>query len=579
MHIPRSRSRRLLGLVVVVGMSVWIAETRADDPLAAATAALDAGDPRRAVGLLEDALVQPSIDRKRAVDLLRRAYEAAADRSRRDGRIDEAEEFLENRRILDRAPESPPASTAAPESPRPQAVERPAPIPAPDPLPPRDEAVKPATNPAPPETGAAVEPPSDPRTAPAAEPRPEPGPDAPSVAKADALFIAKDYIAAGTIYAALAKVDKLPANRREHWGYCRASVVASRISAKPASEAEWREIHEEIERIRRLSPTSWVAGYLRNLAEERSRRPAADFVAPAQPRGAQPPSDQFAIEQPLPPVAALPAAPRRPPAKPVALPGSDLPGGEPPAPTATGSWRILESTNFRIYHEDDALARQVAEAAERARSTYAQRWGGSPPARWNPACDIYLFPTADAFAAATKQTPDSPGFSTIGMNQGKVVQRLVNLRVDHPGIVDVVLPHEITHVVLADFFLEQQVPRWADEGIAVLSEPAAEVEKRLHDLDQPLQSGRLFKLADLMKMDYPEGPDWPLYYAQSVSVTRHLVEKGGPARFIDFLQGVQRRGLERELKRVYGVTSIEALQAEWLAAARERAKSSARSSD
>jgi hypothetical protein len=37
------------------------------------------------------------------------------------------------------------------------------------------------------------------------------------------------------------------------------------------------------------------------------------------------------------------------------------------------------------------------------------------------------------------------------------------------------LPHEITHVVLADRFNTKPMPRWADEGMAVLTEP---VEKK-----------------------------------------------------------------------------------------------------
>ena len=64
----------------------------------------------------------------------------------------------------------------------------------------------------------------------------------------------------------------------------------------------------------------------------------------------------------------------------------------------------------------------------------------------------------------------------MGMNAGKIISRRVNLRTDHPTLVQAVLPHEITHVILADFFTEQQIPRWADEGLAVLAEPLDEQE-------------------------------------------------------------------------------------------------------
>ena len=139
----------------------------------------------------------------------------------------------------------------------------------------------------------------------------------------------------------------------------------------------------------------------------------------------------------------------------------------------------------------------------------------------------------------TGQPEESPGFSTMGMNGGRIIARRVNLRVDHPNLLRAILPHEITHVVLADLFPHQQIPRWADEGMAVLAEPANEQHLRAADLNDPLSTGRLYKLEQLMSMDYPEGQYWGLYYAQSVSLTRFLVEQGTPAQFVQFVQRAQ----------------------------------------
>ena len=57
----------------------------------------------------------------------------------------------------------------------------------------------------------------------------------------------------------------------------------------------------------------------------------------------------------------------------------------------------------------------------------------------------------------TGQPEDSPGFSTMGLNAGKVVARRVNLRADHPNLVPAIVPHEVTHVVLADLWLPANV--------------------------------------------------------------------------------------------------------------------------
>ena len=106
------------------------------------------------------------------------------------------------------------------------------------------------------------------------------------------------------------------------------------------------------------------------------------------------------------------------------------------------------------------------------------------------------------------------------------------------------------------------------EHVAYGAEPTTEQKARASDLGGPLAANRLFKLNDLMVMDYPDGKHWALYYAQSVSLTRFLVDLEGPARFIEFVQGSQRNGPEAELRRVYKIEGFADLQARWLAFAK-----------
>ena len=159
----------------------------------------------------------------------------------------------------------------------------------------------------------------------------------------------------------------------------------------------------------------------------------------------------------------------------------------------------------------------------------------------------------------------------MSMTNGKVVARRINLRSDHPNLVKAILPHEITHVVLADLFPDKQIPRWADEGIAVLAEPASEQSLRAADLDQPLASNKLFALNELFTMDYPKSDAWSVYYAQSVSMTRFLVDAGTPGKFLEFLRESQRVGPEAALRTSYGISGYDDLQKRWLAYARSQA--------
>jgi hypothetical protein len=246
------------------------------------------------------------------------------------------------------------------------------------------------------------------------------------------------------------------------------------------------------------------------------------------------------------------------------------PGARESADSAPIPWHIHETSNFRIYHCDPALAERAAAVAEAARTAQAKRWG-SPATRtpWSPRCELYLYPTARSYAAATGQPEMSPGVSTMSNNGVRVLSRRMNLRVDNPLLLTTTLPHEVTHIVLADLFVVQTIPRWADEGIAVLAEPAAERHHRQADLKEPLDSGHVFKVGQLMKMDYPDPKDWRLFYAQSVSLTQFLVEQGPPERFIQFVHDSQRKGEEAALRDVYRIDGLAALQERWLDYARK----------
>lgn len=384
------------------------------------------------------------------------------------------------------------------------------------------------------------------------------------IAQADSAFLARRYREAGQIYGDLAKASALPEIRHDPWAYCRMTEVVQRINAGPRSTQEWAWIRQEILEIRRLSPRNWYAEYLRNLADELSARGRRADSGTMVLRGASPSAlGEPPVEAPIAKSGSRtastsasetgPSQSRQELGNMVGRPGESIEG-----------WQSFETTNFRVLHHDQALAREVAVIAERVRGEQLGRWSaaaGSAP--WTPRCDIYLYPSAEDFARRTGQPAESPGFSTMALNTGRVTVRRINLRADHENLRMAILPHEITHVVLADLFPTTQIPRWADEGIAVLAEPESEQALRAADLTEPLKSGRLFRLADLMKMDYPEAEHWSLYYAQSVSLTRLLIELGSEQKFIEFIKTLQSSDAETALNRHYGIANFEDLELRW----------------
>jgi hypothetical protein len=228
-------------------------------------------------------------------------------------------------------------------------------------------------------------------------------------------------------------------------------------------------------------------------------------------------------------------------------------------------WEVAETASFRILHKQPReLVEQVARVAERTRVEMQRKWFGGSEA-WSPKCDLYLYATAQDYGRATGQATNSPGHSRIETDPGtgRVVSRVIHLHCEAPAaLLSSVLPHEATHAVLHGQFGKQPVPRWADEGMAVLTEPA---EKReLHRRNLARCKGELFAVQELMQLpDYPPARRISAFYAQSVSLVDYLCALRGPQTFAQFLRDGLREGYEPALRRHYNIQGFADLQGRW----------------
>lgn len=601
-------------------------------------------DLRGAAEALEDALATVPADQRAAVvDLLRETYAKLVEDAKAAGNDREAAELAEDLAILEASPR-PAAAAAAPKAdpkteepkadepavvvprgsqpsdPEPEPTEPPAALELPALSGPADKAAEPSAE-APPAESSVEEipalsttaPPPKRTTAPAeALPPaqadasapvvkvPAPNPAAAELAEADAHFTRKNYGEAGKLYASLAARNSLPAERRKVWAYCRWAAVVDRINAPPRSAEEWDAIEREIDNIQTLVPGNWYGEYLKDRVidsrkgERHAGRGAGRGLTirgntPEEP--GQAPTFRPAPGRPLvddqiqraggeahldlPAPGAVP--PPEPPPAPAQSPAS---APSPAASAAPIDWQVLETTNFRVFHVDAALAEKAAEAAEATRISQGAQWGSrAVRGAWTPRCDLYLYPTPADFARMTGQPETSPGFSTMGISGDRVTTRRVNLRADHPQLLTAILPHEVAHVVLADVFTDHQIPRWADEGMAVLAEPPAEQVGRAAELNAPLAQNQVFQLDQLMNIDFPGDEKWGLYYAQSVSLTQFFVRRGTPDQFIAFLKSAQRRGPETALREIYQIEGFADLETQWRAFAHRQASQIASAED
>jgi hypothetical protein len=194
-----------------------------------------------------------------------------------------------------------------------------------------------------------------------------------------------------------------------------------------------------------------------------------------------------------------------------------------------------------------------------------ETWLGPGTDDWAPRCDIVVHSGLAGYVRELgPESRNSSGCATIDINHGKVVKRRVDLRADAEDWLTTALPHELTHVVLAERFSDRQIPRWADEGIAILAEPATKQSVRRTAMQKALAHTPRFAAADLMSLrEYPAGERRDAFYGQSASLVTYLIERESPAKFLEFLQAGQRLGLERALADVYQIKSLAELDARW----------------
>jgi len=213
----------------------------------------------------------------------------------------------------------------------------------------------------------------------------------------------------------------------------------------------------------------------------------------------------------------------------------------------------FRTQNFIIQAPTPQLANAVGMAAEKYRRDLAIHWLGSELAPWPTPCPIQVIAGPNLAAQ---------GVTTY--NRAPVRDFQMEVVGTPERILDSVLPHEVTHTILATHF-GRPLPRWADEGICTTVEHPAERNKHEAKLREFLRSRRGIAMNQLFLLtEYPS--DVLPMYAQGYSVCRFLIEQQDARTFIEFLHGyMQHPSWTENIRKFYGYDSLAELQQYWLA--------------
>jgi hypothetical protein len=358
---------------------------------------------------------------------------------------------------------------------------------------------------------------------------PQSKPDIPSsdgtLAEAERAFSEKRYRQAGELFAlAFSRTAAVAKSHGPQWAYCKVAVVHERLSSAGTTlePSAATELELEISSALNMAPGDGKLGeFAKSLRDDLRRRCTSEN------------NSALSIKH---------------------------------ADDKTDGWSRADTANFRLFHRQPReRAEQILRLAEAARSAAFNKWSGADRAAWDPVCDVYMHNAASEYARATKLRESSPGHATYQIQNGTVVRRRLDVRADEPSLDACVLPHEITHLALADLFADRPLPRWADEGMAILAEPKSQIERYARTLNRCRAHGELVHLSQLMgRSDYPEAERITAFYVESVSIVEFLTSERDPKTFVQFLRDAHGGRLDAALQKHYQCTNVLELESRWL---------------
>src|SRR5262245_7606047 len=255
--------------------------------------------------------------------------------------------------------------------------------------------------------------------------------------------------------------------------------------------------------------------------------------------------------QDLPPRAAPPTVTPPPVAPPVIPPAEFVPPPVAAAPERREDASDTKiTTNFKITGPSPRIVHLFGEAAERARKEQAVAWLGKELPRWDPPWPMKITLSQGAGGSSTFDFDSKATKGRIEV-QGELDRLLAD-----------VVPHEITHCVLADFF-GVPIPRWADEGMAILSESDEERNRHQALAKEAVGKGDLIQTKALFQAkEYPTR-SISIFFAQGYWVTKVLVDRKDRPTLVAFLKDGMKDGWEPAAKTHYGYASLAELEADY----------------
>lgn len=227
---------------------------------------------------------------------------------------------------------------------------------------------------------------------------------------------------------------------------------------------------------------------------------------------------------------------------------------------------LATSDNFRICcSQGGPPPQKVLDYCESMRRQLGKLWRNTEELpSWRPVCKVQLHNSRSTYIQAVGSIGASTlGSSLIQLDGGRTISRRIDVLVEPSGELPA-LPHELTHIILAECFGGNQPPHWLDEGAAMLAD--TKQKQLLHERDcrQALHQGTAMPLNKILNLEQFASVDqMPAFYGQSASLLRFLCQDGDLAKVTRFGMDATQHGYDQALSTHYGISSVAELERRW----------------
>lgn len=191
---------------------------------------------------------------------------------------------------------------------------------------------------------------------------------------------------------------------------------------------------------------------------------------------------------------------------------------------------------------------------------------------------IYVWPDVSEYRKHAVAGPEWSGgsFSLRQDDSGQIIRRIDLTQLGKDGLLDTamfahVLPHEMCHLVQAEFFGDSPCPMVLSEGLAMMAEAHVD-NSRILLVGAALAGDKKIPLQKLLGTDRYDTDKAAVFYAESFSLTAYLHKRMTPDQFGEMLNHIKTgylldEAIQRSLYVPADAAFLERLSAAWEAEA------------